>query len=71
MSRYEQMMKKFYGPGITKYIPAHKEVPLEPTDAMIQAGVKAFQHARYQEADPLADWRDFYRACIKAYEERR
>jgi len=67
MSRYKQMMKRFYGPGISKYIPTHKEVPLEPTEAMIREGVKAFQHARYQESDSLADWKAFYVACIKAY----
>lgn len=38
-----------------------KRVPVEPTEAMLKAGVDAFQHA-YSEADILSDWR----ACFKA-----
>jgi len=70
MSRYEQMMKKFYGPGFSPRVVTTREVPLEPTDDMIQAGIQAFQHA-YQSADPHADWKAFYRACIaKAIEPK-
>jgi len=40
-------------------------VPKEPTDEMLRAGVKAFQHTWYNE-DTLADWREAYKAQIAA-----
>ena len=48
---------------------AHREgfalVPLVPTVPMLQAGVKAFQHA-WTDHDNLAYWRAFYKAAIAA-----
>lgn len=46
----------------------------KPSNEMIQAGVKAFQNARFKESDPLYDWRAFHKAVInfkEATDERR
>lgn len=42
-----------------------KRVPIEPTEAMLKAGVDAFQHS-YSEADILSDWRACFRAMLAA-----
>lgn len=42
-----------------------KTVPKEPTEEMLKAGARAFQHA-YNELDTLADWRAAYQAMLAA-----
>ncbi len=44
-----------------------KLVPLEPTDEMLEAGIKAFQH-NYNSDDAKSDWRAFYKACIEEFQ---
>lgn len=41
-------------------------VPVEPTTAMLIAGVKGFQKAGYNDCDKLNDWTACYRAMIAA-----
>jgi hypothetical protein len=41
-------------------------VPKEPTREMTAAGIKAFQHARYDETNSYADWNACYRAMLAA-----
>jgi hypothetical protein len=40
-------------------------VPVEPSDEMLKAGVRAFQSS-YSSDDSLADWREAYKATIAA-----